>query len=478
MFVDPDFFLSENLPEVVVVGSGPAGMSLGISLADKKIPCLILEAGEREYQPDIQDDYSGEVSGDEYFDLDVTRLRQFGGSSNHWGGWCRPLDDWDFDPVPNLGVPGWPIGKKDLNPYSAKANEILEVTSPVDQTLSETLFEAQIVHSPPVLFSEKYESLVATSKYLSVALGTAVTAMHAEDGQIVKLELVDANGVKRSISPKFVVLACGGIENSRLLLWSNSVSSQRVVAQPNALGRYWMEHPHENVGSADLSRLIHKNPLQKDLFSVSVSPERLIEHNALNAAVRLRYTRDNGLKERLKRELCNIEPELLDLSNSIAGTNANCPSQPVKVVWEQAPDPDNRVVLSENFKDSFGNPSSHLMWRKTAQDYRTARVAFEMVATYIVGTGAGMVRADPHLVEMGGYPETSEIAGHHHMGGTRMSNSPTEGVVDSNLKIYGISNAYIAGSSVFVRGGHANPTYTIVQLSLRLADHLATRLGT
>ena len=59
-----------------------------------------------------------------------------------------------------------------------------------------------------------------------------------------------------------------------------------------------------------------------------------------------------------------------------------------------------------------------------------------------------------------------------------MSRSPADGVVDADLRIHGMANGYVAGSSVFVRGGHTNPTYTIVQLSLRLADHLAARLGT
>jgi choline dehydrogenase-like flavoprotein len=117
------------------------------------------------------------------------------------------------------------------------------------------------------------------------------------------------------------------------------------------------------------------------------------------------------------------------------------------------------------------------MWRKTDQDYRTARVAFEMIAAHIVRSGVGTVRAYPHLIAMGDYPPIGEIGGNHHMGGTRMSHSPAEGVVDADLRIHGMSNGYVAGSSVFVRGGHANPTYTIVQLSLRLADHLAARLG-
>jgi choline dehydrogenase-like flavoprotein len=63
------------------------------------------------------------------------------------------------------------------------------------------------------------------------------------------------------------------------------------------------------------------------------------------------------------------------------------------------------------------------------------------------------------------------------MGGTRMSASPETGVVDADLRVHDLDNLYVGGSSVFPTSGYANPTLTIVQLSLRLADHLRTRLA-
>ncbi|MFW5654297.1 MAG: GMC oxidoreductase [Roseicyclus sp.] len=476
MFVDPGVFRDDILPPVVIIGSGPAGMSLGVSLAERQIPCLILEAGDVGFVPEIQDDYVGETSGDPYIPLDVTRLRQFGGSSNHWAGWCRPLDAWDFVAVPSMGIPAWPIQKSDLDPYTVRANDILEVPAPVDRPVNADIYEADFVYSPPVNFGTKYENFVRTSPHLNVALRSAVTALHAENGRISRIEIADANRRMHRISPDYVVVACGGIENARLLLWSNEVSSEPVVAEAGALGRYWMEHPHEMVGAAMIRRAIHQNPLERGLVSLSVNPDRLTDLGALNAAVRLRYAREMDLEERIKRSLCAVEPDLLTIANAVAGRAGRC-GEPVQVVWEQAPDAGNRVALSETLRDSFGKPQAHLMWRKTDQDYRTARVVFEMVAAHIVRSGAGIVRADPHLIAMGGYPAIGEIGGNHHMGGTRMSHSPAEGVVDADLRIHGMANAFVAGSSVFVRGGHANPTYTIVQLSLRLADHLAAKLG-
>jgi choline dehydrogenase-like flavoprotein len=61
----------------------------------------------------------------------------------------------------------------------------------------------------------------------------------------------------------------------------------------------------------------------------------------------------------------------------------------------------------------------------------------------------------------------------HHIGTTRMHDSPTEGVVDVNGRVHGVDNLYIAGSSVFTTSGCSNPTLTLVALALRLGDHLA-----
>jgi choline dehydrogenase-like flavoprotein len=71
------------------------------------------------------------------------------------------------------------------------------------------------------------------------------------------------------------------------------------------------------------------------------------------------------------------------------------------------------------------------------------------------------------------FPADDEIKGNHHMGGTRMSVDPRRGVVDVHGLVHGLANLHVAGSSVFPSGGAVNPTLTIVQLSLRLADHLS-----
>ena len=77
---------------------------------------------------------------------------------------------------------------------------------------------------------------------------------------------------------------------------------------------------------------------------------------------------------------------------------------------------------------------------------------------------------------LGNYPDNDELAGYHHMGGTRMHDLRKFGVVDRNCKVYGSNNLYCIGSSVFTTGGHNNPTFPIVQLSLRLGEHLSKKI--
>jgi choline dehydrogenase-like flavoprotein len=87
-----------------------------------------------------------------------------------------------------------------------------------------------------------------------------------------------------------------------------------------------------------------------------------------------------------------------------------------------------------------------------------------LLAAELQSTGVG--RLEPGE----GEPEYTDAS--HHMGTTRMSARPADGVVDTNCRAHGIGNLYIAGSSVFPSAGHANPTLTIVALALRMAARL------
>ena len=93
---------------------------------------------------------------------------------------------------------------------------------------------------------------------------------------------------------------------------------------------------------------------------------------------------------------------------------------------------------------------------------------------YFLEKDIGRIGIYDFVISKNKFPDDDEIGGHHHMGGTRMGHgNDLYDVVDKNLKVLETRNLYIVGSSVFRTGGHANPTLTITQLSLRLADHLS-----
>jgi choline dehydrogenase-like flavoprotein len=162
IFSDYSAFKSSGFhPKVCIIGSGPAGISLALQLEKNKIPSIIIEAGGLNYSPTSQEIYRGKVIGDTYFTLDYARLRYFGGSSGHWMGWCRPLDDIDFEPRKKYPHSGWPIRKKDLEPYAKQTDTILELgviqaDNLLDQNLKEVFF---VLASLPLDLAKNIESI-------------------------------------------------------------------------------------------------------------------------------------------------------------------------------------------------------------------------------------------------------------------------------------------------------------------------------
>ena len=81
---------------LIIIGSGPAGLSLAYALRNTGKRIAVMEAGGENYSTESLEPYKGSVVGDKYFNLQAARQRFFGGTSNHWSGMCRPLDDYDF----------------------------------------------------------------------------------------------------------------------------------------------------------------------------------------------------------------------------------------------------------------------------------------------------------------------------------------------------------------------------------------------
>src|SRR5262245_53734239 len=121
----PDLF--NSVFDVCIVGGGVAGITLALKLTAHGRRVALIEAGGRAVSNASQDFYRGENTGTENLPLHETRLRALGGSSNHWGGWCRPFDAHDFERKEFAPDGSWPISAGDLGPYLDEAAAILGV---------------------------------------------------------------------------------------------------------------------------------------------------------------------------------------------------------------------------------------------------------------------------------------------------------------------------------------------------------------
>ena len=147
------------------------------------------EGGGLQREAFSTDLYRGEVTTSPFAHtsgyLTASRLRYFGGSTNHWTGWCRPLDPLDFEVRPWIPHSGWPIGRAELDPYYRRAAELLQIEA-FDRPGTEapasafpgadSAFErAHFQMSPPTRFGMVYRDELSQSETSSVWLHANVT---------------------------------------------------------------------------------------------------------------------------------------------------------------------------------------------------------------------------------------------------------------------------------------------------------------
>lgn len=463
--------------DVCVIGTGAAGLPIAARLADKGYRILLCEGGDSEYSIRSQALYRGEIEGDAYVPLDTARLRYLGGSTNHWGGVTRPLDPYDFIAKPASPQTAWPIGRSDLEPYHAAAADILNVHAigPDTEVPGSGLKRIHFSTGESVLMRNKYASTLRDSPRLAFCSAANLIGLETREGKVTRALFRHYDGRERQVQARHFVLACGGIENSRLLLWCNRQTQGRLVKQADALGRYWMDHPHATIGQA---LILDPTPLGLDLaYDVFLSPtlDTLATHNILNCGLRMHRMGPEPLQAMID-ELGALAPSLRRRIESMTRSGNPPQGSILRAAWEQEPRRENRIELGDEI-DSLGMPRSRLIWRHSPLDIRTIRHSVQRLGDYLRKHDVGRLKLADWLTQAPiSLPTRGELVGRHHMGGTRMSHSTEHGVVDRDCRVFGQENLFIAGSSVFPSCGHANPTLTIVQLAIRLADHLDAQL--
>ena len=506
---------AENMPQIskinadiCIVGAGAAGITIARELIDSNLQVVLLESGSFDYDPDTQDLYNGDNVGREYFPLNATRLRYFGGSTNHWGGQSGPLDELDFAKRDWVPLSGWPLEYEELVPYYKLAQQVLEIEGPFNYSTEywEKVIVAKALpldpkkfissvrqYSPPTRFGEKYRQEIINARNVNLILNANVLELNTNESANI-VNSVRASSLAHNeleVKAKKVIIAAGGLENPRLLLLSNKTQKFGLGNACDQVGRYFMEHPHWQCG-----KIVLTNPELDMGYYDGASIRR---KPGIRAAGIIMPTSSLQRKEKLLNSLFVLKPEFRETTEDKSiidrfdgfmdhlgrtirkkeyidrytyrkyfKNSKRVAYITINASTEQMPNDTSRVRLSRK-RDSLGQQRLELNWQLNPADSSDLEKTLVLLAKDLGSNGIGRMQID--IKPLPGWP-----GGNHHIGTTRMSNDSKHGVVDSNCKVFNTDNLYIAGSSVFPTGGAVNPTFTLVALSLRLARHIKEKI--
>ncbi len=385
--------------------------------------------------------------------------------------------------------------------------------------------------SCPTDFGRRYARRLQLATDVQVLEGAVCTAIRLQaDGLAVDwLDIATLAGNRLRARARAVVLAAGGLETARLMLCSNDVVPQGVGNRHDVVGRYYMCHLAGNVGTLE----IHGTPAdvrhgyEVDADGVYCRRRLSIAHShqrhegLLNAVARLHFPRItdashgsgvlSGLflarrfisyeygrrlqdpqagslaaqARHLRNLVCDGADTAAFLGHWIARRTLAQRKFPSVILrnrtnrfslelhGEQVPHPASRVSLGDTV-DALGLRRLRVDWRHQPQDIDSLARTLDWIAAEFARTGAGRLRfrretLEEDLLRHGAY-------GGHHIGTARMGLDPRTSVVDAQCRVHSVRNLFVAGSAVFPTASQANPTLTLVALSLRLAQHLASRL--
>jgi choline dehydrogenase-like flavoprotein len=467
--------------DLCIIGGGPAGITLALRLAGNGRRVLLVEGGGHEYSSASQNLYKISSSGLEMY-AHETRLRYLGGTSNHWAGRCRPFEKSDFTVGPPGPVPGWPIAFSEIERNLSAAMDIVDLAphsgfKAINASLDGTDFEAdRFLLSPPTRFAQKYAKQLNETEGLDVFIHCNCVDLEfdSKTGRIATIVVSDYQLHRERVTAKRFILATGGIENARHLLNSESLAAGGIVSKDGFVGRCFMEHLNVEMGNFILKDGQGTDARQEyfttDAFVMAHNSGKGNVTATLVSEVKS-YGRMAAIKSFFENLICEVGAERK--VEFIA--KFDCPGDGViGTLIEQFPNPDSRISLLDE-RDALGMRKVEIHWALTPADRETVKSIGLEVAKCFADTGLGFVKLEEYVYDVDVPLKLNPHA--HHMGTTRMASSPEFGVVDENCKVFGVENLYVAGSSVFSTGGACNPTMPLLQLALRLAEHLNHQMG-
>lgn len=247
--------------DLCIVGAGAAGIAIAREMIDRDLDVVLLESGGLEFEAETQALYRGRHDvGLPYFPLDSPRLRYFGGSTGHWAGTNRPFEAVDFEPRPGVPDTGWPIELADVERFYPAAADVVGLApgewdlEPWEQrddfkplALGERMLTrvARFSEEGAKRLGTRFRAELQRARNVAVHLHANVTELETEpDGHtVVRARVATLGGHHFTVSARAFVLACGALENARVMLVSDRHRPRGLGNDHDVVGRYFHEHP-------------------------------------------------------------------------------------------------------------------------------------------------------------------------------------------------------------------------------------------
>jgi choline dehydrogenase-like flavoprotein len=496
---------------------------------------VLLESGLRRPSPAHQALSDANIVSERcHAPMSLAVCRALGGTSWLWGGRCVPLDPVDFEARAHIPESGWPISESDISPYYAEAARLLDCGQ---NEFAQAGLEPSNDNAIRLDTLERWSKEPNISRRLQPTDAPGLTIVL--DATVVDLEL-DASGervigavaasrtARQTFSAaKVFTLACGGLENSRLLLSVQTRWPRLFGGSAGALGRYYMGHPSGTIAdihivNGSLAQLFEYQPNQKSMIRRRLTISRAAQsregipntsfcpdnprmadpaHQSGTLSIAFLLLSMPALGRRLvaepirRMQVSNGEPRyaahlrnvLLDLpqtARALCGLLVQGRRRPLFFLRsregryplhfhaEHLPNRDSRVRLA-NETDALGMRRLSIELRFSKQDAEGIFHAHEVLDAGLRANKLGRLELKADRSKACGDILAQANDGYHQIGLTRMGFHIDDGVVDRDCRIFGVHNLYVAGTSVFRTSGQANPTFTAAALALRLSEHIA-----
>ena len=511
--------------DICVIGAGTAGLALVRELLSSGYTVVALESGGTTVEEETQQLYDCTVTGLPHRGYRQGRFRTLGGTSTRWGGQLLPLTTLDIDQREWIGAVAWPLTYADLRDYYQRVEHLFGVDGypyesgalnrrPIHETGFDTnQFTVRYAKWPPFA-RRNLARLVgkdcADSRLVEVVLHANVTELSLNDAgtRVVLVKARTLNGTTIEVKAKHVVVATGTLETIRLLLASRGVAPGGIGNHSGHLGKNFQDHlsiraaelfprsirglekrfaPFFIDGTMRTARLELSANMQRDKRLLSCFGQVLFETPDDSGFAELR----EGLRRFQARR--NPWPSVEGWTNILRDIPNMCRLGAVRLLKQRVAYPDNALfhlqvdveqcpnaestVSLGHDRDALGIPMLTLDWRIKSLEKRTVQEYVHLFRHEWERLDLGDARWNQKLLEEGDRWLEDVTDVYHQTGGTTMSEHPSDGVADPQLRVHGVANLFLASCSVFPSAGSANPTFTLLALTVRLADHLRALLA-